>query len=232
MPQHVAIIVDGNGRWAQKRFLPRLAGHRVGIEAVKTVVQAAVAQHIPTLSLFAFSTENWQRPEAEVQSLMLLIERNIQQQQEALHQQNIRVQVIGERRNLSPSLRQCIQDLETLTEHNTGMRLLLAINYSGQWAILETVRRLWRRGINLKNVDASMFHAHRPLPDMPLVDLLIRTGGEQRISNFHLWESAYAEFYFSPKLWPDFRREDLIEALEAYKKRHRRYGGLGDLGSS
>lgn len=228
IPHHLAIIMDGNGRWAKKRFLPRVVGHQAGKETVDRMVEVCSNKGIKTLSLFAFSTENWQRPEQEVALLMRLIEQTIQEKKQKFMDNNIRVNILGERQNLSPNLIQAIEDLEALTANNQGMNLVLAINYSGLWSIQQTIKNIIQKGLNPDEIDVETFNAHRPLPTLPPVDLLIRTSGEQRISNFHLWELAYAELFFSDVLWPDFSEKDLDEALASYQKRNRRYGGLDE----
>ncbi len=225
VPKHVAIIMDGNGRWAQQRRRPRFFGHQAGRKNVDRVVALAAALGIKTLSLFAFSCENWGRPGAEVKLLMQLIRQAIDDSSDQLHRENIRVNVLGERANLSTELRHSIDRIEALTASNDGLNLVLAINYSGQWEILATVRRLLAAGLRPEQLNEEVFAQHRPL-SLPPVDLLIRTSGEQRLSNFFLWEAAYAELYFCDVHWPEFGEEQLKAAIEAYQQRQRRFGTL------
>ena len=225
LPAHLAIIMDGNGRWAKQRGRPRVFGHRAGRDSVEKVVAWCRAQGIPWLSLFAFSTENWRRPGAEVSVLMDIMLSSLQEKWREMAEQDIRLHFLGERSALSPKLIAAMQEAETCTADNRALNVVFAINYSGQWAMLETARNLLRAGLRPENVDAQTFAAHRPLPEMPEVDLLIRTSGEQRISNFLLWQASYAEFYFTPVLFPDFDKACFDEALAEYARRDRRMGG-------
>lgn len=226
LPAHLAIIMDGNGRWAKQRGRPRVFGHRAGRDSVEKVVAWCRAQGIPWLSLFAFSTENWRRPGAEVSVLMDIMLSSLQEKWREMAEQDIRLHFLGERSALSPKLIAAMQEAETCTADNRALNVVFAINYSGQWAMLETARNLLRAGLRPENVDAQTFAAHRPLPEMPEVDLLIRTSGEKRLSNFHLWEMAYAEMVFCEVLWPDFGEAELTAALAQYGQRERRYGGI------
>ncbi len=228
VPQHIAIIMDGNGRWAQQRRRPRVFGHQVGRENVDRIVALCSGLGVKTLSLFAFSCENWQRPAAEVALLMQLIKKAIDDSRDKLHRENVRVQVLGERANLSAELQDSIARIEAHTAANDGLQLVLAINYSGQWEILETCRRLLAAGLNPEALQAETFNQYRPLPALAPVDLLIRTSGEQRLSNFYLWGAAYAELYFCESYWPDFGEEQLRAAIGAYNQRQRRFGALLD----
>lgn len=225
VPEHVAIIMDGNGRWAQQHRRPRFFGHRAGRENVDRVVALSAALGIKTLSLFAFSCENWGRPSAEVKLLMQLIRQAIDDSCDQLHRENIRVNVLGERANLSPELQHSIERIETLTMNNDGLNLVLAINYSGRWEMVATARRLLAAGLAAEQLNEEVFARHRPLP-LPPVDLLIRTSGEQRLSNFFLWEAAYAELYFCAEHWPEFGERQLRAAIAAYRQRQRRFGAL------
>jgi undecaprenyl diphosphate synthase len=224
---HVAIIMDGNGRWAAQRHLPRSAGHRAGAKAVDAIVTTAARRGIGTLTLYAFSAANWSRPKVEVSGLFTLLRRYLATQTHKCLEQSIRMNVIGRRDRLSDELRQLIERSERVTAHGTGMRLRIAIDYSAQHSILEACRRLQSASV----IDRSRFieqlaaaeHASEPAPE---VDLVIRTGGEQRLSDFLLWECAYAEFHFVPALWPDFDAQSFEQALADYARRDRRFGGL------
>lgn len=226
LPEHVAIIMDGNGRWAKQRGRPRVFGHRAGRDTVEQIVSHCRKAGIPWLSLFAFSTENWRRPQAEVSILMDLMLSSLQEKWRQMSDNGIRLHFLGSRAGLSPKLAAAMDEVEAQTASNTALNVVFAINYSGQWAIVETARNLVRAGIAADLIDADAFAAHRPLPAMPPVDLLIRTSGEMRISNFHLWEMAYAEMVFCDALWPDFTAADFDAALAQYIARDRRYGGL------
>lgn len=229
-PRHVGIIMDGNGRWAKERGKPRSFGHKVGRNSVDKVVRAAAQAGVDTLSLFAFSTENWSRPKAEVQLIMELIQRNLTSEAEKLAKQNIRMTVLGERAGLPEKVQREIASAEASTAHCSGMKVVLALNYSGHWAMLETVKnlaRLVQQGeLSIDAITTADFEAARPMPDLPPVDLLIRSSGEMRISNYHLWEMAYAELYFTDTLWPDFDEVEFMKALAAYQARERRFGGV------
>ena len=222
---HVAIIMDGNGRWAARRHLPRTAGHRAGAQAVDAVVTAAARHGINTLTLYAFSSDNWNRPSAEVSALFTLFRRHLLTQTHRCLEQSIRINVIGRRDRLGEGLRRLVERSEQATAHCAGMHLRLAIDYSSQHSLLEACRRLQggaaldkaRFGECLGQVD----HAATPAPE---VDLLIRTGGEKRLSDFLLWESAYAELHFVDGLWPDFNEQAFAEALEEFARRERRFG--------
>ncbi|MBV7434097.1 di-trans,poly-cis-decaprenylcistransferase [Cardiobacteriaceae bacterium TAE3-ERU3] len=228
IPAHVAIIMDGNGRWAQKRLRPRVLGHRAGRDAVERCVEACAEAGISVLTLFAFSTENWQRPKDEVNILMDLMSRALREYVPKLVENQVRLQVLGDREQLSPGLRNEIATAESKTASCGRMDLILALNYSGRWAMLEAARTAQREGVLLDSEAA--LQACLPEPRLPPVDLLIRTSGEMRISNFLLWELAYAELYFTDTLWPDFNAQHLDAALAAYAKRDRRFGGLPNKG--
>lgn len=230
IPAHVAIIMDGNGRWAKKRLQPRSFGHRAGRKSVDKVVAAAVNAGVKTLTLFAFSTENWSRPAAEVEMIMEIIQRSIADEAQRLKNQNIRMRILGSRQGLSAEMCQQFDAAEALTVACTGMELIFALNYSGQWAILQTCRNLLQQqaesGTAMTDLSLQAFEAARPIADLPPVDLLIRSSGEKRISNFLLWELAYAELYFTDTLWPDFDEQAFALALEAYAQRERRFGAV------
>jgi undecaprenyl diphosphate synthase len=228
VPGHVAIIMDGNGRWAERRHLPRFAGHKAGVDALRTVVEACGRRGIAVLTVFAFSSENWRRPEEEVGLLMGLFLTALEQRVRELHANNVRLRVIGERAAFSGKLQERIEESERLTRQNTGLELVIAANYGGRWDIVEAARRVARAvqaGIlKVEDIDPALFRAHLSLHDLPEPDLFIRTGGEQRVSNFLLWDLAYTELYFTETLWPDFGDEALDLALASFASRQRRFG--------
>jgi undecaprenyl diphosphate synthase len=225
VPRHVAIIMDGNGRWAKRRFLPRVAGHHKGVEAVRNTVRTCAERGVSALTLFAFSSENWRRPQEEVSLLMQLFASALQQEVERLHQNGIRFRVIGDLSRFDKKLVDLIESSQKLTADNTGLTLTVAANYGGRWDILQAVDKLRRTG---GQGDAPWTEAqlipHLSLGDLPEPDLFIRTGGEQRISNFLLWQLAYTELYFTDALWPDFDAQALDLAISSYRKRERRFG--------
>jgi len=232
LPCHVAIIMDGNGRWAKRRHLPRIAGHRAGIEAVEGVVRACGEKRIEALTLFAFSSENWRRPEEEVGLLMGLFVSALESQVRRLHANGVRLRVIGDRSAFSKRLRGLIAEGEALTAGNTGLTLVVAANYGGRWDLTEATRalaaRVERGELGPGDITADLIGQGICLADLPEPDLFIRTGGEQRISNFLLWQLAYTELYFTEVLWPDFDRTAFEEALASYARRQRRFGRTGD----
>jgi undecaprenyl diphosphate synthase len=230
LPAHIAIIMDGNGRWARKRGLPRVAGHRAGIHAVREVVEGSAELGIPVLTLYAFSVENWKRPVAEVSMLMQLLKEYLNKELENIHKNNIRFRTIGRTEELDPSVKAELDKGIERTRNNTGMRFNVALNYGGRAEIVDAVNRLLRNGgrelaanggISEKDFAQYLYTAGQPDPD-----LLIRTSGELRISNFLLWQIAYAEIWVTDTLWPDFDKQHLYEAIIAFQKRERRYGGL------
>jgi len=223
-PQHVAVIMDGNGRWAKKRGLPRLVGHNAGGENIRPVVKLFANYGVKYLTLYMFSTENWNRPRIEVAGLLSLLARKIGQETEALHQENIRLVHLGRLDRLSQGLREKVQAAVELTKNNTGLTLCLAFDYGGRDEIVRAARRMASAGVPGDNIDESMFAQYLDSPGIPGPDLVIRTGGETRLSNFLLWQAAYSELYFTPVLWPDFGRKDIEEALSEYKRRQRRFG--------
>ncbi|MDJ0905061.1 MAG: polyprenyl diphosphate synthase [Woeseiaceae bacterium] len=231
-PAHVAIIMDGNGRWARRRALPRHAGHRSGVGAVRRSVELAAERGVKYLTLFAFSSENWSRPRDEVSKLMSLFVEALQREVDELHRNNVRLEFIGARKQLSPGLVEKIEAAEAHTAGNTGLRLLVAVAYGGRWDIVEAARSIAARAADgtlpVDDIDAGTFAAELQLGGLPDPDLLIRTGGEQRISNFLLWNLAYAELYFCDTLWPDFGDEDFDAALAYFAQRQRRYGHTGE----
>ena len=223
---HVAIIMDGSGRWANLRGLPRTAGHREGARSVRAVVKGSAALGVQTLTLFAFSSDNWKRPEEEVRELMTLFERYLRDEKQACVRAGVRVNVIGRRDRLSPALREAIESIEDATAQGTALHLRIAVDYSSRDAIVRAAVRL--KGIREQALEKfpRLLAEVDFCPPVPDVDLLIRTGGEQRLSDFMLWECAYAEMYFTTRLWPDFRASDLKIALEDFQGRERRFGGI------
>jgi undecaprenyl diphosphate synthase len=228
LPRHVAVIMDGNGRWAERRGLDRSEGHRAGVEAVRVVTRAAREIGIPWLTLYAFSTENWNRPTGEVEALMRLPEEYFASELEEALANGVRIRAIGRRDRLPASVLRSLDEAVRRTQHGTRMQLVFALSYGGRGEIVSAARRLLReqelRHTDPESLDEKGFAAHLDDPELPDVDLLIRTGGEQRISNFLLWQSAYAELHFSECLWPDFGRADLEAALGEYQARERRFG--------
>jgi undecaprenyl diphosphate synthase len=222
---HVAVIMDGNGRWAARRLLPRTAGHRAGAKAVDAVVSAAARQGIDTLTLYAFSADNWNRPPAEVRGLFTLLRRHLLTQTDRCLEQSIRINVIGRRDRLDPGLLKAIEHSERTTAHCTGMHLRIAIDYSAQHSLLETCRRLQlESGADKARFIECLAEVDNAVVAAPAVDLLIRTGGEKRLSDFLLWECAYAELYFVDCLWPDFDAQAFDQALAEFARRDRRFG--------
>jgi undecaprenyl diphosphate synthase len=226
LPQHVAIIMDGNGRWAKKRGLPRLAGHNAGGDNIRPVVKIFADYGVKYLTLYMFSTENWNRPRIEVAGLLNLLARKIDQETQAFHQENIRLVHLGRLDRLSQKLREKVQAAVELTKNNTGLTLCLAFDYGGRNEIVHAARRIADAGISSDNIDESVFARYLYSPDIPDPDLVIRTSGENRLSNFLIWQAAYSEFYSTPVLWPDFGLKDVEEALSEYKRRQRRFGKI------
>ena len=230
IPNHVAIILDGNGRWAKSKGMPRNYGHTVGAKNVETVCRAADELGIKYLTLYAFSTENWNRPQNEVNALMKLLEGYLKNCIKTADKNNMRVRVIGEITRLSNAFQQRIHELETASASNTGLNLTIAINYGSRDEILRAVRHMVEdaREVKLetKDIDENVFSSYLDTRELPDPDLLIRTSGEQRLSNYLLWQLAYSEFYFTDVPWPDFHKKELELAIEAYNKRDRRFGGL------
>ncbi|WP_367068162.1 polyprenyl diphosphate synthase [Oryzisolibacter sp. LB2S] len=221
VPHHIAIVMDGNGRWATRRFLPRLAGHRQGVESLRRCVRACVARGVKVLTVFAFSSENWNRPQDEVSGLMELMGKALVREVPQLTNDGVRLRFVGERASLSPAMRAALEQAEAATAANVRMTLNVCFNYGGRWDIAQAAARLAERGeaITEASLHAAMDMAHVPDPD-----LLIRTGGEKRISNFLLWQAAYSELFFSDRLWPDFDEAALDEAIADYAGRERRFG--------
>lgn len=230
LPRHVAIIMDGNGRWAAQRHLPRAAGHRAGVEAVRSVTRAARAMGLEALTLYAFSSENWRRPEDEVGALMKLLKFFIRNDLAELVRENVRLRVLGDYRRFPADVVELVDDALARTAANTGPILAIALNYGAQAELVTAARRLAERaardGLAPETIDAAAIEAELETRDLPPLDLLIRTSGEQRLSNFLLWQAAYAELLFVDTLWPDFDAAALAAALDSFGKRQRRYGGL------
>jgi undecaprenyl diphosphate synthase len=229
LPAHVAVIMDGNGRWAAQRHLPRVEGHRAGIDSVREIVETSARLGIPVLTLYAFSVENWKRPRAEVSTLMMLLKRYIRLELDNLHSNNIRFRVIGRSDELSADVQRELQAGIDHTAGNTGMLFNIALNYGGRTEIVDAARRAIAAGVPAADLDERRFAEFLYTAGQPDPDLLIRTSGEMRISNFLLWQIAYAEIWVTETLWPDFRRRNLLEAVLAYQKRDRRYGGIKPL---
>ena len=231
-PGHICIIMDGNGRWAKKRLMPRSFGHRKGVEVTRRCVEFFATAGIKHLTLFAFSSENWNRPEDEVNNLMELFMRSLERYTDELHDQGLRIRFIGNRDQFSAKLRQQIERSEVKTESNRGMSLNIAANYGGHWDIVNAARQLATRvqqgSIRIADIDAQQFASGLALGEVPNPDLFIRTGGEQRISNFLLWQLAYAEFYFCDCLWPDFDEREMQLAIDEFQQRQRRFGKTGE----
>ena len=232
IPTHVAVIMDGNGRWARRRALPRHAGHRSGVGSVKKIVELAAERGVKYLTLFAFSSENWARPREEVSKLMGLFVEALQREVDELHRNNVRLEFIGAREQLQAGLIEKIAASEAQTAGNTGLRLIVAVAYGGRWDIVRATQLLAGKvaagELDVSDIDDEALAAQLQLANVPDPDLLIRTGGEQRISNFLMWNLAYAELYFCDTLWPDFGDRDFDEALAFYAVRQRRYGHTGE----
>ena len=226
LPKHLAVIMDGNGRWAAQRHLPRVEGHRAGIESVREVVEGSARLGIRVLTLYAFSVENWKRPAAEVSTLMMLLKRYLRLELNTLLRNDIRFRVIGRPEDLAPDIRSELVMAEEKTAANGGMLFNIALNYGGRAEIVEAVKRLVGAGIRIDDIDEQSFARFLYTAGQPDPDLLIRTSGEMRVSNFLLWQIAYSEIWVTDTLWPDFRKRDLLEAVLAYQKRDRRYGGI------
>ena len=226
LPRHLAVIMDGNGRWAAQRHLPRVEGHRAGIESVREVVEGSARLGIRVLTLYAFSVENWKRPVSEVSTLMTLLKRYLRLELNTLLRNNIRFHVIGRAEDLAPDIRTELAAAEEKTAANAGMLFNIALNYGGRAEIVEAVKRLLDAGISADEIDEQRFAGFLYTAGQPDPDLLIRTSGEMRVSNFLLWQIAYSEIWVTDTLWPDFRKRHLLEGILAYQKRERRYGGI------
>ncbi len=232
LPSHIAIIMDGNNRWAKQRHLPGLAGHKAGVSSVRQTIEACVEMGVEVLTLFAFSSENWKRPEKEVNGLMELFLISLDREVKKLHRHGIRLNIIGDRSRFSEKLQKRMADAEALTRDNTRLLLNIAANYGGRWDIVEAAKQLanaYAKGdLQLENFDEQKFHELTSLAGVPDPDLCIRTGGEERISNFLIWQVAYTELYFCDCYWPDFDKNELRKAIDNYTRRQRRFGKTSD----
>ena len=226
LPVHVAIVPDGNGRWAEKRGLPRLAGHRAGVEKMRSLVEHLNDYQVKCVTLYGFSTENWGRPGDEIDGLFHILKDRIEKDVPKLHKKGVRVRHLGRIEELPAWLQQAINRAMELTRDNTGMTLNLAFNYGGHVEILDAIRRIVVDGIPPEKIDEKLFSSYLYTAGLPDVDLLIRTGDELRLSNFLIWQTAYSEYYFTQTLWPDFTNKDIDKALLAYSQRERRFGAL------
>ena len=231
-PKHIAIIMDGNGRWAQKRLMPRIMGHHAGVKAVRKIVEYCAKSNIEVLSLFAFSSENWRRPKDEVNLLMELFMATLQSEVNKLDNNNIRLKIIGDKTAFSDKLQEKIRAAEQQTENNTGLTLVIAANYGGRWDITQAVQKIVAAiasgEIQQQAISEELINQYLVTADLPEPDLFIRSGGEERISNFLLWQLAYTEFYFTEALWPDFDQHLLEQAVISFKSRQRRFGHTGE----
>lgn len=226
IPRHIAIIMDGNGRWAKKRFLPRFVGHQKGLKAVRKVVGHCAQLGVQSVTLFAFSTENWKRPEDEISKLMSLFLTALQKEVEKLNKNDVRLKIVGDVSRFSEEIQENISLAEEKTKNNKGLQLNIAANYGGRWDIIEAVKR-WQSAhpkVSIDDLNESELTQYVCLADQPEPDLLIRTGGEQRISNFLIWQMAYAEFYFTDELWPDMDEASIDKAIDSFSCRERRFG--------
>ena len=228
LPKHVAIIMDGNGRWAKKRLLPRVAGHKAGVDSVDRIVEACVEKNISVLTLFAFSSENWQRPAQEVTFLMQLFLSSLEHYAKKIHKKNVQLRIVGDRSRFDEKLRATMTRIEQLTGQNTGLKLVIAVNYGGQWDICEAMRQLASEieqgKLTSRDITPELIESKLALADLPHPDLFIRTSGEQRISNFLIWQLSYSELYFTDVFWPDFSVKEFEKALDFFANRERRFG--------
>lgn len=225
LPRHVAFILDGNGRWAEKRGLPRLAGHRAGVKNIRRILRYLDKQGVAYVTLYAFSTENWNRPADEVNGIFDILIEVVGKEARELHKNGVRIRHIGRLQGLPEGVQKSINDAVRLTENNKGMTLGVALNYGGRAEILDAVRRITTDKVSPQKIGEKLFDKYLYTSGFPDVDLIIRTSGEMRTSNFLIWQSAYSEYYFTPVLWPDFNEEELEKALLAYSRRQRRFGG-------
>ena len=232
IPKHIAIIMDGNGRWAKSKGLPRFAGHRAGVESVRDIVRSCVQLGVKNLTLYTFSTENWKRPQDEVSTLMRLLVKTLQKELEDLHKNNVRIMMIGDMLALPVDVQKQLNDAIEKTKDNGDLNLVLALSYSGRWEILESVKEMLKDAksgkLNADELDASRFSSYLNTKQIPDPDLVIRTSGEFRVSNFLLWQIAYSEFYISETFWPAFKRKNLYEAIRNFQKRERRFGKVSE----
>jgi undecaprenyl diphosphate synthase len=226
IPRHLAIIMDGNGRWARARGLPRLAGHRAGTENLRRIIRACREFGIPVLTIYAFSTENWTRPQAEVRGLLNILEQVIDRELDDLNRHGVQLRHLGSLDNIEPRMRDKVLMAIETTRHNHDLVLNVAFNYGGRDEILHAVKRMLADHVDPQDLTAEMFSSYLYTAGLPDPDLIVRTSGEQRISNFLVWQASYAEYYFTPAYWPDFDKEELRKALEFFSRRERRFGGL------
>jgi undecaprenyl diphosphate synthase len=226
LPTHIAIIMDGNGRWAQKRGLPRLEGHQAGVENLRSVIEYFGKLKLKYLTLYGFSTENWKRPKAEIEGLLNILEEAVDEETLNLHKNGVRIRHLGRLDVFPKGLQKAIIKAVELTKDNKGMTVSFAFNYGGRAEIVDAVRKIVEKGVPLKKIDEKLFGKYLYTAGMPEVDLLIRTAGELRISNFLIWQAAYSEYYFTDVLWPDFDQKEIDKALLAYSRRQRRFGAL------
>ena len=226
VPRHVAIIMDGNGRWAERRALPRGAGHRAGVDNIRPVLECLSEYGVKYVTVYAFSTENWNRPHDEVEGLMVILQEAIHNQTLALHERGVRIHHLGRTDNLSPELREAVTYAQELTKDNEAITLSVAFDYGGRAEILEAVRQIVRDGVAPEQLDETLFGRYLYTAHLPDPDLIVRTGGELRLSNFLLWQSAYSEYYPTPTLWPDLGEADIARAMESFSQRQRRFGSL------
>jgi undecaprenyl diphosphate synthase len=228
VPQHIAIIMDGNGRWATNRHMPRLMGHKAGVDALRRVVELCHDEHVPMLTVYAFSTENWGRPREEVDGLMRLFWDVIQSDLERLRREGVRLRHIGRLEDLPLDIQEAVRKAMSVTERNTELCLNICFNYGGRAEIVDAVRQIVASGVSADQIDEGMIARHLYTRELPDPDLIIRTAGEMRLSNYLIWQAAYAEYYSTPVLWPDFGRDDFLAALDAFSQRKRRFGKLDD----
>ena len=225
-PKHVAIIMDGNGRWAEQRHLPRYEGHRAGTKNIRQIVEACAANRIPLMTVYAFSTENWSRPDTEVRALLNLLAEVVDEQAAELHKQGVRLLHLGRLDRLAPELQRAIKRALDLTKDNKGLTLSVAFDYGGRAELLDAMRGMLADHVPPERLDEELFRQYLYTNSLPDPDLIIRTGGEMRLSNFLLWQSAYSEYYSTPVLWPDFSKEELARALSTFQQRRRKFGGV------
>ncbi|MBN1876170.1 MAG: isoprenyl transferase [Anaerolineae bacterium] len=225
-PTHVGIIMDGNGRWARQRGLPRLAGHRAGVENLRRVLRAAVELNVPILTLYAFSTENWSRPIEEVRGLLQLLDNALSKEVDEMHKNGVQLRHIGNLDPLSPSLQQKVLDAVKLTQHNRRLIANIAFNYGGRQEIVSAVQAIIRDGLKPEDINETVISNYLYTAELPDPELIIRTSGELRVSNFLIWQGAYTEYYVSPVYWPDFDKDEFYRALVSFSQRDRRFGGL------
>ncbi len=232
VPRHIAIIMDGNGRWAQKRFMPRTVGHQAGVKAVRKIVEYCATHNVEVLTLFAFSSENWRRPEAEVSLLMSLFMATLQREINKLDRNSIRLRFIGDRSAFSEKLQQKMAEGEAQTQNNKALTLVVAANYGGHWDICQAFLQMQEKmavgELKKEDINEQLINQYLSTADLPEPDLFIRTGGEQRVSNFMLWQLAYTELYFTTTLWPDFDQNSLEDAIKSFRSRQRRFGHTGE----